>query len=336
MLKMLPAATAVSFVALVLSSAGLAGAGAAADAPRVIVSIKPVHSLVAGVMDGIGDPELLIEGGGSPHTYSLRPSEAQALQEADVVFWIGEELEGFLARPLQTLPRAATLVALHQAEGVRLLDAREGGGWEAHAHDPEPEHAPQQEHGHAHEHEHEHEHGHGHGNADMHIWLDPVNAQAMVASIATTLSTLDPPNEQHYASNAAGLLQQLADLDTRLREQLGPVENVPYIVFHDAYQYFEDRYNLNAVGSITVTPEQQPGAQRLYDIRARIAETGVACVFSEPQFQPSLVETVIEGTQARAGVLDPLGAELAPGPEAYFELMDQLAAALRGCLEGAG
>jgi zinc transport system substrate-binding protein len=324
MLKMLSAATAVSFCWIFWASAG-----AAADAPRVVVSIKPVHSLVAGVMDGVGDPDLLIKGGDSPHTYSLRPSEAQALQEADVVFWIGEDLEGFLARPLQTLPREAALVALHEADGVRLLAGREGGSWEVHAH--ASVHADAHEHGHG-----EHEHAHDHEGADMHIWLDPHNAQAMVARIAETLSTMDPQNEEKYASNATVLRQRLAELDTRLRDQLGPVQNHSYIVFHDAYRYFEDRYNLNAVGSITVTPEQQPGAQRLYEIRSRIVETGAKCVFNEPQFEPALVGTLTEGTQARSGVLDPLGAELAPGPDAYFDLMDQLARSLRNCLDGAG
>jgi zinc transport system substrate-binding protein len=323
MLNKMSVATAVSFCWIFLPIAG-----AAAEAPRVVVSIKPVHSLVAGVMDGVGSPELLIHGGGSPHTYSLRPSDAQALQEADVVFWIGEELEGFLARPLQTLPRAAAVVALHEADGVRLLAGREGGAWEAHAHHDS-------DNAHEHDHEHEHEHQHTHEGADMHVWLDPVNAQAMVAAIAKELSAIDPENEERYTSNATFLHQRLGELDTTLQDQLEPVQNDPYIVFHDAYQYFEDRYDLNAVGSITITPEQQPGARRLYEIRARIVETGSACVFSEPQFEPVLVETVIEGTGARSGVLDPLGAELEAGPDAYFDLMDQLAGSLRNCLDKA-
>lgn len=318
------AASAVSLCLLLGTNAGMA-----ADAPRVVASIKPVHSLVAAVMDGVADPDLLIEGAGSPHTYSLRPSEAQALQEADVVFWIGEDLETFLAKPLQALPREATLVALHEAEGVRLLAGRKGGDWQAH------DHADDQADDHGHGHEHEQDHGHEHGGMDMHIWLDPVNAQAMVARIATTLGTVDPQNAQQYASNAAVVRQQLAELDQKVQDQLRPVQGEPYLVFHDAYRYFEDRYDLNAVGSITVTPEQQPGAQRLYQIRSLIANSGAKCVFSEPQFEPQLVETVIEGTQARSGVLDPLGAELAPGPTAYFDLLDQLAKSLRDCLDDA-
>lgn len=311
MARLLWAAAGVS-----LFSVLAVAAGAAADAPRVVVSIKPLHSLVATVMDGVASPDLLIEGAGSPHTYAVRPSQAQALQEADVVFWIGEQLEGFLAKPLQALPQAATLVALHEAEGVKLLAARAGGRWEPHDHGDD----------------HEHDHGHDHRGMDMHIWLDPVNAQAMVAQIATTLATVDPENTQKYSSNAAVVRQDLAELDARLQEQLRSVQSEPYLVFHDAYRYFEGRYNLNALGSITITPDKQPGAQRLYEIRSLIVESGAKCVFREPQFEPHLVETVIEGTQARSGVLDPLGAELAPGPAAYFDLLDQLARSLHDCL----
>jgi zinc transport system substrate-binding protein len=296
------------------------GAGVAADVPRVVVSIKPVHSLVAAVMEGVADPALLLAGAGSPHTYALRPSDAQALQEADVVFWIGENLEGFLARPLQALARDARLVALHEAEGVRLLGARESGEWQAYAHN-QPDHAD------AHEHAHE--------GADMHIWLDPGNVQAMVRTIARTLSEIDPRNKERYAANASLLHERLTQLDMALQERLTPVKDGPYIVFHDAYQYFENRYNLNAVGALTIMPESWPGARRLYEMRAKVIDAGAQCVFSEPQFEPALVETLVAGTGARTGVLDPLGATLTAGPEAYFDLMNQLAEALRGCLEEA-
>lgn len=318
MLKVLSTASAVFLVL------GLwASAGAAAGAPRVVVSIKPVHSLVAAVMDGVAKPALLLAGAGSPHAYALRPSEAQALQGADVVFWIGEELEVFLVRPFQTLAGDARLVALHEADGVRLLGGREGGGWQAHAHD-QPDHPD------------EHEHENQHEGADMHVWLDPRNAQAMARTIARTLSQIDPRNEERYNANASLLHQRLTQLDIGLRERLTPVQDDPYIVFHDAYQYFESRYGLNAVGSLAIMPESRPSARRLYEIRARIVETGAQCVFSEPQFESALVETVIAGTGARTGVLDPLGATRPAGPRAYFDLMNQLADALRGCLDETG
>ncbi len=296
-----------------------ANAATLADPPRVVASIKPVHSLVAAVMDGVGIPALLIHGGGSPHASALRPSEAQMLQEADVVFWIGEALEGFLAKPLQTLPHNAHVVALQQADGLTLLSSREGGAWEAEAHDHRYRPEPAQP--------------HEAFNNDMHIWLDPVNAQAMATAIADTLRQVDPQNEEKYAANAAALRQRLSNLDARLRDQLAPVRDMAFIVFHDAYQYLERRYGLNVVGALTVTPERLPSVQRLQDIRARIIETGVKCVFSEPQFEPVLIRTIVGGTGAQTGVLDPLGAELAPGPEAYFTLMEQLARSLRDCLD---
>jgi zinc transport system substrate-binding protein len=279
-------------------------------------------------MDGVANPALLLAGAGSPHAYALRPSEAQALQEADVVFWIGEDLEGFLAKPLQALARDARLVALHEAAGVRLLAARKGGEWQIHAHD-ETDHADK------HENEHERQHQHKHEGADMHLWLDPRNAQAMARTIARTLSRIDPQNEERYTAHANLLHERLTQLDVELRKRLGPVQDDPYIVFHDAYQYFENRYKLNPVGSLTVMPESRPGAQRLYEIRARIVQTGAQCVFSEPQFESALVETLVTGTGARTGVLDPLGAELPAGPDAYFDLMDQLAGSLRSCLDEA-
>ena len=315
MLKVLPMAVAVSLALGVCASAGVA-----AEAPRVVASIKPVHSLVAAVMEGIASPALLLAGAGSPHAYALRPSEAHALQQADVVFWIGEELEGFLAKPLRALARDASVVALHEADGVRLLARRESGGWQGHAHS-QPDHAD--------------EHRHGPKGADMHVWLDPRNAQAMAGTIASTLSRIDPQNEEKYAANASLLHQRLTQLDIELLERLRAVQDDPYIVFHDAYQYFENRYGLKAVGSLTIMAESRPGAQRLYEIRAMIAKTGAECVFSEPQFESALVETLIAGTTARPGVLDPLGATLAAGPDAYFDLMDQLAASLRSCLDEA-
>lgn len=331
-----------------------------ADPPDVVASIMPLHSWVSGVMDGVGQPTLLVKGGGSPHTYSLRPSEAKALQEADVVFWIGEELETFLRTPLEALPRNARVVALHEVEGVTLLKYRGGDGWEEHGHDShhdelgeahdEPEdhghqghgqghaaeeheeHPNTQEVGHAEHHDEEHDHGHAAGEVDMHIWLDPMNAHVLVNRIVAILSEVDPPNASRYQANGSAVQRRLADLHLALEGDLASVKDRPYVVFHDAYQYFETRYGLTPVGSITVSPDRKPGARTLAEIRERIAETDAACVFSEPQFEPAVVATVIEGTGARTAVLDPLGADLVPGNDAYFELMRNLAGSLTDCL----
>lgn len=291
----------------------------AADAPKVVASIKPVHSLVAGVMQGVGEPALVIQGAGSPHTYSLRPSEARAIEQADVVFWVGEGMETFLIKPLEALPTDARVVELAEADGVTLLPTREGGTWEAHAHAEA----------------HEDGNDEPHGAADMHIWLDPHNAEAMTAAIAAALSEVDPERAALYQQNAAAMRQDLERLDAALRARLAPVRERPFVVFHDAYQYFEQRYGLNPVGAISIGPDRRPGAQRLGEIRDRLQATEAACVFAEPQFEPAVVDTVIEGTGARKGVLDPLGATLEAGPGLYAQLLESLAGSLAECLGAA-
>ena len=305
----------------------------------MVVSIQPIHSLAAGVMSGIGEPALLIKGGASPHTYSLKPSEAEALQNADVVFWIGDEMETFLEKPLEALPTHATVVALDRAEGVVLLPSRDSGEWEAHAdHDTghEQDHGDGHGDGHGHGPAEDHAGEHAHGAHDMHIWLDPSNATAIVARMVGVLSEADPANATRYQANGETLKTRLTALSSGIDGKLQPVRTTPYVVFHDAYQYFENRYGLSPAGSITVDPDRKPSARRLVDIREKIAESGAVCVFSEPQFEPGVLVTVIEGTRARTGVLDPLGADLPPGPDAYFALLENLATDLRRCLEPAG
>lgn len=294
----------------------------AADAPAVVASIKPVHSLVSAVMAGVGAPALIVQGGGSPHTYALKPSEARALQQADVVFWIGPALEAFLERPVETLGTDATIVTLGDSDGLTKLAFREGGPFEAHDHEKAEHH-----HGEAAQ-----EEGHGHGGTDMHLWLDPENAKVMAGRIAAALAAADPDHAATYAANAEALQARLDALKAEIADELAPVRDRPFVVFHDAYRYFENRFGVTAVGSITVSPEAAPGAQRLLDIHDKIGRLGAACVFAEPQFEPKLIAVVTEGTDARAGVLDPLGAELADGPDLYFELIRAMATSLKQCL----
>lgn len=286
-----------------------------AEAPKVVVSIKPIHSLVASVMHGVGEPVLLVRGGASPHSYTMKPSDAKALSAADLVVWVGPELEGFLEKPLQANAPKATRLTLMNLKGLTLLQARKGGAWEAHDHGHE-------QHGHADEHE----------ELNSHIWLDPANARAIVTATADALAAKDPADAEAYRTNADRTLQALDALDAELKATLAPVKDKPFVVFHDAYQYFEARYDLSAVGSITVSPDRRPSAKRLSAIRAKIAGLNAACVFSEPQFEPTLVRTVVEGTKAKTGVLDPEGADLPEGEALYPTLMRNLAASLRGCL----
>ncbi|MCU0894267.1 MAG: zinc ABC transporter substrate-binding protein ZnuA [Rhodospirillales bacterium] len=302
-------------------------------APAVVSSIPPVHSLVAAVMAGVGGPKLLVKGGSSPHTASLRPSDAAALQKADLVFWIGDGLEAFLGKSLAALPDRARVVALAAAPGVKLLPVREGGVWDAHPHAHDQEEHGHEEHGHGEEHdEAAADDEHGQNAHDMHIWLDPQNAKAMATAIADALAKFDPARADVYAGNAKALHQRLAALDEQLRTTLAPVIHKPYIVFHDAYQYFEARYGLSPAGAITFSPERAPGAKTLSEIRERIRTSGAVCVFREPQFEPGLVKTVTAGSAARIGVLDPVGADIPAGAEAYPALLTQMASAIRGCL----
>jgi zinc transport system substrate-binding protein len=307
----------------------LTAAPAWAEPPKVVASIAPVHSLVAAVMVGVDAPTLMVPPTASPHTFALKPSDAKNLQNADLVFWVGENLEGFLRKPLKTLSKKATVVELAESKGVALLDRREGGAWEEEEHAGEGRgHKDGRGPGKKDRHAHDHEEG-----KDMHIWLDPANARAMVTAIAKALGERDPANKEKYAANATATVARLDVLEKDLRAKLAPVATVPYLVFHDAYHYFEKRFGLNAVGSITVNPEQPPGAKRIAEFHAKARAFKVACVFAEPQFDPKVVKTIVEGTSVRTGVLDPDGgAGLTPGPELYFGLMNKLADSLVQCL----
>jgi zinc transport system substrate-binding protein len=302
---------------------GMALPTAAWAAPRVVASIPPVHSLIAGIMDGVGAPDLLVGATASAHTYSLRPSEARLLQQAELVFWIGPVYEAFLEKPLGALSTNAKIITLADLPGIQTLPAREGGAWEEHAQD-------------AHDHAHKHAHGSKEkaAEADGHLFLDPENGKGMVRAAVEALAAADPANAARYRSNGEAVLARLDGLDAELRATLAPVRGKPFIVFHDAYQYFEKRYGLNAVGSITVSPERQPGAQRLQRLRRKITQLKAVCVFAEPQFEPTLVQTVIERTPAKTGVLDYMGIANPPGRDAYFEMMRGMARALTGCLQG--
>lgn len=313
---------------------------------NVVASIKPVHSLVAAVMEGVGVPGLIVEGAGSPHTYALKPSQAQMLESANVVFWIGHELEAFLEKSLETVGAHARSVELIDAHDLVRLGFREGGAFEKHEHEEEEghaDHANEAEAGNDHEKKADHEHAHeqtaeadhGHGEFDAHVWLDPVNAKAMVHEIEQALAAADPANAGKYAANAEAVTAKLDALIAEVSAELEPVKGKGFIVFHDAYQYFENRFGVTASGSITVSPEVMPGAQRITEIRARVQELGAACVFAEPQFQPKLISTVIEGTRAKAGVIDPLGAELEDGPELYFQVIRTMATSIKTCLSDA-
>ena len=305
------------FIAFYASAAAQAPA---ARAVEVVVSIKPIHSLVAGVMGETGKPWLLLRGSASPHIYQMRPSEAQALSEAALIVWIGESMETFLARPVGNLGSGATVVTLHEAPGLRLLRNREAGLWE-------------EDHGKPHVDEQE-GHGHDHDEFDMHLWLDPGNALRIVEVVAESLARVDPSRAGTYRDNAEAMKKRIAALESSLRRRLAPVRDRGFIVFHDAYQYFTHAFALDGKGAVAVDPGRPPGAKRLAGLRASLAEHRIRCVFTEPQFEPDLVRVLIAGTNVRTAALDPLGAGIEPGPDAWFGIMNGLGSAMVGCLQG--
>ena len=298
--------------AAVLLGCAATGPAAAENGLRVVASIKPVHSLVSAVMAGVGEPYLIIRGASSPHTFTLRPSDAAALEEADIIFLIGDAMETALAGLVDRLAGQTLVVALADAPGLVRRLFREGGEFEA---------------------DHEHDDGdEDHGPFDMHLWLDPINGGVMAGVIASILADADPANAAAYEANAEALRQRLDALTEELAAYLVPARGMPFIVFHDGYRYFEDRFGLTAVGSVVVSPGRPPGVRRMFELRDRVQSLGVACVFDEPQFDRRLVQTVIEGSEVRAGTVDPLGAAIEDGPGLYVTLLRNMAASFKACL----
>jgi zinc transport system substrate-binding protein len=307
-----------------LAVAALAASTPAAAQAKVVVSIKPLHALVASVMAGVGTPDLLVKGSASPHTYAMKPSDAKALNGADLFFRMSETVEPFTAKVVRALPQRVQVVTLQDAPGLKLLPRRTGNTFEAHTHDGGKG-------------GHKHDHGHSKpakvvGAVDGHAWLDPDNATAMVTAIYHALSAKYPASAQAFQDNARALTTKLDALAAELETTLKPVAGKPYIVFHDAFQYLENRYGLSAVGSISISPDLPPGAKRLSELRKKVVSLGAVCVFAEPQFDTRLVQNLIEGTSVRTGTLDPEAGRLDPGPDLYFTLMRRLADDLKGCL----
>ena len=294
-------------VALTLCAVWLAPAAAAT--PRVVAGVKPIHSLVAGVMGEVGTPSLLITGFSSPHDYTMRPSDARMLEGADLVVWVGPSLESFLVRALPDHARSSRVLELDRAPGVKRLPIRVGGVFEADAHETEAA-----------------------NGIDGHLWLDPENGIAIVAAVQARLREIDPAHAETYARNAATLTAELTRLDGELAQKLAPVRGTPFIVVHDAYQYLERRYGLKAAGSVTLGVETSAYAQRIAKLRRRLREGGAVCVFAEPQFSPAILNVLVEGTDARVGVLDHLGLTLPAGPTLYGDMMRSLADTMTKCL----
>ena len=296
---------------------------------KVVASIKPIHSLASYLMDGIGKPDLIVDGYASPHGFAMKPSHAKMLQEADIIFWVGEDLENFLVKPLSSIAKKAEKIELMEIKGLEVLKFRERNIFDDHDHD---------EHGHDDhgkkeddhdDHGHDDHEGHAHGEFDPHIWLDPVNAKVILKEMAEHLIENDEKNSATYKKNLAKALKDIDKLIKDTKSELN--KSVASIVFHDAYQYFEERFNVNILGAFTVNTDVMPGAEQLAEIREIIEHDKVACVFSEPQFNPDIIKAVAKDMDIKTGVVDPLGATLNPGKDLYFDLIRNMSASFKNC-----
>lgn len=303
-----------------LSSLTLTGA-ALADVPRVATDIAPVHGLVARVMMGVGSPDLVVQPGASPHGYSMRPSEAKALSQADFVFWIGDALTPWLEGSIETLAANAQVVELLHVDGVIELPFREGARF---AHHEEDNH---EEEGHGEEGHDDHEHE----GVDPHAWLAPDNGKLWLDLIAAELAQFDPENAATYLANAELGRAEIDDAVASIDTALDPLRSGGFVVFHDAYQYFEASFDLSALGAISLSDATAPSPSRIAEVRDIVADLGVSCVFSEPQFNPGLVATVLDGTGAKTAVIDPMGTALPLGPQFYPALLLDLGQRMADC-----
>ena len=343
---------------LSIASALILSAGVtSAEVPKVSADIAPVHSLVSKVMNGLGKPYLIIPAEASPHEYQLKPSEAKAIQESKLVFWIGEDLTPWLEKGLSTLAKDATITTLLKAEGIELLDFREGALFEAHDHSDHSDHDDHDDHN---DHDHgkhkkkddhddhdDHDHGkhkkkddhddhaghegHDHGEHDPHAWLSPGIAKVWLNLIAAKLSEVDPNNASTYFSNASSASKELDTLSDEINKILDPIRKEKFVVFHDAYQYFENHFNISASGAISLGDASDPSPARLKEIKDRVEKEDIHCVLAEPQYNEGLVKAVIEGTHANNAIIDPLGVSLEIGPNLYDKLIRNLAINLSNC-----
>ena len=310
---------------------------------KVVASIKPIHSLVSYVMDGVGKPDVIVDGYNSPHGFSLKPSHAKMIENADLIIWVGEDLEAFLEKPLNTIAKKAVNIEIMDLSGIKKLKFREKNifeGHDDHGHGHKKE--KHDDHGHGHKEDKHDNHGHkkekhddhgheehAHGEHDPHVWLDPMNAKVIIKEIENQLVKLDPDNSSKYKANSKKAQSELDNLTKNIKRDLKG--NLRFVVFHDAYQYFENRFGIKVLGALTVNPDVLPGAEQLSEIREVIEHEKVNCLFSEPQFNPAIIKSIAKDTKIKTGVLDPLGATLDKGKSMYSELLQSMYASFKGC-----
>ncbi len=305
---------------------------------KVVASIKPIHSLASYLMNGVAKPDLIVDGYASPHGFAMKPSHAKMLQNADLIFWVGEDLESFLEKPLGSIAKKAEKIELMQVKGLQILKFRERNIFDDHDDHGHDDHGKKDDHD-DHDHDshakkdghddHDDHEGHAHGEFDPHIWLDPINAKVILFEMSKHLIENDPKNEKIYRDNLSKGYKEIDKLTKDVSSELS--NSVASIVFHDAYQYFEKRFSVNILGAFTVNTDVMPGAEQLAEIREVIEHDKVACVFSEPQFNPDIIKAVAKDMNIKTGVVDPLGATLNPGKDLYFSLIKNMSASFKGC-----
>ena len=302
---------------------------------KVVTSIKPIHSLADYLMDGVSKPDLIVDGYASPHGFAMKPSHAKMLQEADLIFWVGEGLENFLEKPLDSIAKKAEKIELIEIKGLKKLKFRERNIFEDHddhddhGHKKNDDHDDHDDHGHKKKDDHDDHDDHAHGEYDPHIWLDPINAKIILNEMVEHLIENDSKNTSTYKSNLDKALKDIDKLVKDVKAELN--QSTSSIVFHDAYQYFEKRFNVNVLGAFTVNTDVMPGAEQLAEIREKIEHDKVSCIFSEPQFNPDIINAVAKDMDIKTGVLDPLGSNLNPGKGLYFDLIRNMSKSFKGC-----
>tara|TARA_B100001989_G_scaffold245889_1_gene216138 strand:+ start:343 stop:1323 length:981 start_codon:yes stop_codon:yes gene_type:complete len=326
MKKILPFISSIIITLLATTSISKAGV-------KVVASIKPIHSLASYVMDGVGKPDVIVDGYNSPHGFSLKPSHAKMIENADLIIWVGEDLEAFLEKPLSSIAKKAVNIEIMDLKGIKKLKFREKNIFESHDdHGHGHKEKKHDDHGHGHKEKKHDDHGHkghAHGEHDPHIWLDPMNAKVIIREIENQLIKLDPDNGSKYKANSKKAQSVLDNLTKDIKRDLKG--NLRFVVFHDAYQYFENRFDIKVLGALTVNPDVLPGAEQLSEIREVIEHKKVNCLFSEPQFNPAIIKSISKDTNIKIGVLDPLGANLDKSKDMYIKLLKDMSNSFKGC-----
>lgn len=275
-----------------------------ASASTILTSFKPIQMIVTELTQGVSEPDVVMNSNASPHDYALKPSDVKKIQNADMLIWFGPDLEAFLTKVAKSNDN---LVTISEIPNINLREFGE---------DP---------------HDHHHD-GHDHGSHDPHFWLGIDQVEVASSYISNKLVEVDPQNADVYKKNLEVFLSQLADKKRSIEAQLAPVKDKGYYVFHDAYSYYEDEFGLNKLGHFTVSPERKPGAKTLISIKKTLAKQDVQCVFSEPQFTPAVIESVVRGSSTKKGQLDPVGSDIEVGKGSYFEFLQQLTDSYTSCL----